>query len=67
MDTLIGLLIMAIVIIIVGVVAYWLITKFFTGELSQVQMPALAIVGLLLLIWLLSVVTGYMPNPLRFR
>lgn len=66
MEFLIALLVWAIAILIVGSIAYWIITKFFTGELAAMQTPALAIVGLLLLLWLLSVAMGYLPNPIRF-
>jgi hypothetical protein len=48
--TLLNLLLMLAVICIVGYAAYWIITKFFAPPL---QMPALAIVGLILLFFLL--------------
>lgn len=67
MEFLINLLIVAVAIIIIGSLAYWVITKFFTGDLAQIQMPALAIVGLLLLIWVLGMATGYWPSPIKLR
>jgi hypothetical protein len=39
------------VIVIIGFVAYWIITKFFT---EPIKTPALVVVGLILLLVLLS-------------
>lgn len=53
--TLIDLLILAIVVGVVGYLAHWLIVKFFP---APVQMPALLIVGVLLLLFLLAQFSG---------
>lgn len=59
--TLISLIIMLAVLCIVGYIAYWIITKFFSPPF---QMPLLAIVGLILLIVLL---TQFFPEAGGFR
>ncbi|MDO8703306.1 MAG: hypothetical protein Q7J84_00020 [Sulfuricaulis sp.] len=53
--TLIDLLILAVVVGVIGYLAHWLITSFFP---APVQMPALLIVGVLLLLFLLAQFSG---------
>ena len=59
--TLVQALVFLIIFSIVAYLAYWVITKFFP---APAQMPALAIVGLLLLLALLSQVW---PEASSFR
>jgi len=59
--TLIQALVFLVVFAIIAYLAYWVITKFFP---VPAQMPALAIVGLLLLLALLSAVW---PEATGFR
>lgn len=59
--TLLNLIIVLAVLCIVGYVAYWIITKFFAPPF---QMPALAVVGLILLIVLL---TQFFPEAGGYR
>lgn len=54
--TIIDLLILAVIVGVIGYLAHWIITTFFP---APVQMPALLIVGLLLLIFLLGQFSGY--------
>jgi len=59
--TLVQALVFLVLFAIVAYLAYWVITKFFP---APAQMPALAIVGLLLLLGLLSQVW---PEAAGFR
>ena len=54
--TIIDLLILAVIVGVLGYLAHWIITSFFP---APVQMPALLIVGLLLLLFLLGQFSGY--------
>ena len=49
--TITGMLMLLLLIVVLGCVAYWIITKFMP---EPIRTPALAIVGVLLLILLLS-------------
>lgn len=59
--TLISFLIFIVCFAIVAYVAYWIIQRFFP---APAQMPALAVVGLLLLIVLLA---QFVPEAANFR
>lgn len=49
--TITAMLFLLLLILVLGVAAFWIITKFFT---EPIRTPALAIVGVLLLLLLLS-------------
>lgn len=59
--TLINFLIFIVCFAVVAYVAFWLISKFFP---APAQMPALAVVGLLLLIVLLA---QFVPEAANYR
>ncbi len=59
--TLISFLIFIVCFAVVAYVAYWFITKFFP---APAQMPALAIVGIILLIVLLA---QFVPEAANYR
>ena len=59
--TLITFLVFIVCFAIVAYVAYWVITKFFP---APAQMPALAVVGLLLLLVLLA---QFVPEAANYR
>lgn len=59
--TVIGLLLLVLAIVVVGIVAHWLITKFLP---APAQMVALAIVGIILLLVLLY---AFFPASLSQR
>lgn len=57
------MLIDIIILVIIGVIAYWIITTFFP---EPIRMIALVVVGLGLLLWLLNIVglLGHVPARL---
>lgn len=57
------MLIDIIVLIVIGLIAYWIITKFFP---EPAKMIALCVVGVVLLLWLLKIagVLGAVPSRL---
>lgn len=59
--TIIGLLMLVLFVIVVGSLAYWIITKFLP---EPMRMIALAIVGLLLLVVVLAV---FWPEGAQYR
>lgn len=55
------MLIDLLILIVVAVVAYWLVTKFFP---QPAQMIALLVAGVVLLIWLLQIAGVALPSKL---
>lgn len=57
------MLIDLLILVLVGIVAYWVITKFFPAPATTI---ALAVVGIILLIWLLNIlgVLSHVPSKL---